>query len=172
VDRCGRRGGLPDIHGPEVTAVGLRVPDAEDDREAPGVPEPFEAGQHRVEAERVGEVQDLRGWVREFGAGRMVGRVGIRDHGVQPVVATVQRHYDERADTPVEHRLGRLRCGAQQIGGGPGARAGRERAGADNAGGDEETAAGQDVHHVTRYSGLARPRVSRRLASRTDRSTA
>ena len=100
-----RRAGLPDVHRPEVAAVRLRVADAPDDRQPLAVPQRLAALHRRVQAEPVAQRRAPR--PRSYassGAGVVVRRVGVRDDGVEPVVAAVQGDQDERRGVPAAGR--------------------------------------------------------------------
>src|SRR5690606_37250403 len=85
-------GGLPDVHGREVRAVGVGVPDALHDREQAGVVQFLHPGHGRVQANGVvrAEPEDIALGYRDAGAGPVVVRVAEGDDGVEPVVAAAE----------------------------------------------------------------------------------
>ncbi len=88
-------GGLPDVHGPEVAAVGLWVAHAADDGEPLVAVELVQTLQRRVEPGRVVQTQHLVGRVGQAGPRVVIGRVGVRDDGGEAVVAAVESDQHE-----------------------------------------------------------------------------
>ena len=131
------RGGLPDVHRPEVAVVGLRVADAADDRQRAVVPLLLEARETRVEAEAFADVEHLALAVGEVGARRLVGGVGRGHHRVEPVVAAVEGDEDEHAGADGQ------RVGAGAVGEVLPADAGRRGRDRRGARGEQEPASGQ-----------------------------
>ena len=85
-----RLAGVPDVHGPEVRAIGVGVSDAVDDGDAPVVIELLQGSEDGVEAVMVVDVQDVFLSHADGGAIVAVERVGVGDHGVHVVVAAGQ----------------------------------------------------------------------------------
>lgn len=92
-------GGVPDVHGLEVGAVGVGVADALDDGGLAVVEELFERAHLGVEADAVGVgAGELEGFVladADAGAGLVVLGHAVGDDGVEPVVAAGELDDDE-----------------------------------------------------------------------------
>ena len=90
-----RRRGVPDVHRAEVRAIWIRVADALDDRERAALVEFAEPGEIRVQRDPVVERDHRLRVHRQLAARVEVGTVGVRDHGVQTVVATAELDHDQ-----------------------------------------------------------------------------
>ena len=87
-----RLAGVPDVHGPEVRAVGVGVADAVDYRHPPFVVQLLERGQHRVKAVMPVNVQNVLCRYADGGTVFPVERISVRHHGVHIIVAPGQLH--------------------------------------------------------------------------------
>ena len=80
-------GGVPDVHGPEVGAVGFRVADAVYDGDIAVVPQPLDGAHLRAQPQPVVELQYLVLFVVDGGAVVVVELVVVRNDRVQAIVA-------------------------------------------------------------------------------------
>ena len=83
-------GGLPDLHGAEVAAIGVGVADALDDGELFAVVQRLHAGHGRVQADVVGQAKYLAVGLCQGGAVPAISVVAVGDDSVEAVVAARQ----------------------------------------------------------------------------------
>ena len=100
-----RIGGRPDVGALEMRAARVRVAGALDDREPAGVEDGAQAGQPRVQAERVAgavgpDLQHVGRRNRQGRPAREVLRIGVGDQRAQPVVSAAQVQHDQVAPRP------------------------------------------------------------------------
>jgi hypothetical protein len=91
------RCGVPDLDRAEVRQVGLRVAEAEQQRQFVLLPQRHQRRERRVQPEAGVEPQQVGGRQRERRPQRRIGRVGIRHDGVQAVVAALQLDQHQHA---------------------------------------------------------------------------
>lgn len=86
---------VPDVHRAEMRTVGIRVPDSLDDGQLPFVIQFLESRHLRVQAQRVVDLEHVGFGNANPGTGLVVLGVAVRDHRVEPVVASRHLHEDE-----------------------------------------------------------------------------
>ncbi len=94
--RFGARG-VPIRHRGEVGEARMIVADAVDDREMPILVEPLETGHGRLQSEVVVELAQLGRADAKLRPRAVVGVVGVRHDGVQPVICARQLDHDQNA---------------------------------------------------------------------------
>ena len=77
--------------------VGLRIAHAAHDRQLPVVPLLSQTLECRIESELAIQVQHIAWGIGQFGPGIMISVVGVGDHGIDAVVAAVQREDHQHA---------------------------------------------------------------------------
>ena len=85
----------PDVCGSEVRAVGIRIPKGLDDLDDVFVKQCLHAGELRMQAELAVEVEHIFTGLAEGWAVLVVKGVGVRDDGIEPVVATCELDQDK-----------------------------------------------------------------------------
>ena len=85
-----RQGSVPDVHGAEVRAVGVRVADAMDDGDLPLVPEPLDGLHARTESGPVVDGQDIFGLDVDRTPEVVVEPVAVGHDGVEIVVSAAE----------------------------------------------------------------------------------
>ncbi|NKA71379.1 hypothetical protein GO283_01060 [Ralstonia solanacearum] len=97
----GARGGVPDLDGAEMRQIGLRIRHPLHHRELARLPQRHQRLQGRMQAIAIVELQHLLALDGDARAQRVVLRAGIRDHGVEPVIAALELDQDQQVAVPI-----------------------------------------------------------------------
>src|SRR5262245_64648594 len=88
---------MPNIHRPEVGAIGVRIADTIDNGDFPLIPQTFDGPHTRMEAESIIYRKDILGRDVDLGAEIIVEPVGVWDNGVEAVVTAAQLYDYKRS---------------------------------------------------------------------------
>ena len=130
--------------------VRLRVAHAAHNRQLPVVPLLSQALECGIQSELTIQGKHIAWRVGQFGPGVVIGVVGVGDHGVDAVVAAVQRENHQNAAALSEWSLLGF---AHQVGPADSAGA-RHQTGRAQAGAGEQKLAAIQSSHDVRYSGV------------------